>query len=57
MNQRMRISIIGIGVIIGVVFGLIYHDMSKCLITGIVVASVITVMLSQQAKKASSRES
>jgi hypothetical protein len=51
MSQRERVSIIGIGVMIGVVFGLIYNDMTKCLVTGIVVASVITVMLSQQAKK------
>ncbi|WP_018393335.1 MULTISPECIES: hypothetical protein [Bacillaceae] len=51
MSQRERVSIIGLGVIIGVAFGLIYKDMYKCLITGIVVSSAITVMLSQQDKK------
>lgn len=52
MNQRERVSIISLGVIIGVVLGLIFKDMYKCLVTGIVVASAITVMLTRQAKKA-----
>ena len=52
MNQRERVSIISLGVIIGVVCGVIFKDMYKCLITGIVVAAAIMVMLSQQAKKA-----
>ncbi|WML38246.1 hypothetical protein RCG19_13540 [Neobacillus sp. OS1-2] len=51
MSQRQRISIIGVGVIMGLVLGLIFKDMYKCLITGIIVSSAITVMLSQQAKK------
>jgi hypothetical protein len=50
MSQRERVSIISIGVIIGVVMGLIYKDMSKCLVTGILVASVITVILSKKVK-------
>jgi hypothetical protein len=50
MSQRERVSIISIGVIIGVVMGLIYHDMSKCLVMGILTASVITIMLSKKAK-------
>jgi uncharacterized membrane protein YraQ (UPF0718 family) len=50
MSQRERVSIMGIGVIVGVVMGLIYHDMNKFLVTGILVASVITVMLSKKAK-------
>lgn len=52
MSQRERVSIIGLGVIIGLVFGLIFKDTYKCLVTGIIVSSAITVMLSQQAKKA-----
>ncbi|MGE7885783.1 hypothetical protein [Bacillus sp. NPDC094077] len=51
MDQRNRISILGLGVIMGVILGLIFKDMYKCLITGIVTASAITIMLSQQAKK------
>jgi hypothetical protein len=51
MSQRERISIIGLGVIVGTVLGLIYNDMAKCLVTGIVAASAITLMLSQQAKR------
>lgn len=51
MSQRERVSIIGIGVIMGIAFGLIYNDLYKCLITGIVTAAVITVRLSQLAKK------
>ncbi|MFP3123646.1 hypothetical protein OH784_12990 [Ectobacillus funiculus] len=51
MSQRERVSIIVLGVIIGVVFGLIFKDMYKCLVTGAVVASAITILLSQQAKK------
>ncbi|MHA2889212.1 hypothetical protein [Bacillus cereus] len=50
MDQRNRISILSIGVVIGVLLGLIFKDMYKCLITGIVTASVITIMLRQQAK-------
>jgi hypothetical protein len=50
MSQRERVSIISIGVIIGVVMGLIYKDMSKCLVTGILVASAITVILSKKVK-------
>ncbi|WP_164489620.1 MULTISPECIES: hypothetical protein [unclassified Rummeliibacillus] len=51
MSQRDRVSIIVMGVIIGVIFGLIFKDMYHCLITGVVVASIITIKLSQQAKK------
>jgi uncharacterized membrane protein YraQ (UPF0718 family) len=50
MSQRERVSILSIGVIIGVVMGLIYHDINKCLVTGILVATVITVMISKKAK-------
>ncbi|WP_194273242.1 hypothetical protein [Priestia megaterium] len=51
MNQRERISLISVGVIGGIVMGVIYQDISNCLITGIIVASIITVMLNQKAKK------
>ena len=52
MSQRERVSIMSIGVVIGLVLGVIFKDMYKCLVTGILVSSAITVMLSQQAKKA-----
>jgi uncharacterized membrane protein YraQ (UPF0718 family) len=48
MSQRERVSIISLGVIIGVVLGVIFKDMYKCLVTGIVVASAITVFLSKK---------
>lgn len=51
MTQRERVSIIVLGVIIGLVMGLIFNDMYKCLVTGAIVSSVITIKLSQQAKK------
>ncbi|MBT2256455.1 hypothetical protein [Priestia megaterium] len=51
MNQRERISLIGVGVIGGTVMGVIYNDISNCLITGVIVASIITVMLNQKAKR------
>ena len=51
MSKRQRVSILGVGVVMGVVLGLIYNDLYKCLITGIITASTIMVMLSQQAKK------
>ncbi|MBQ4866851.1 hypothetical protein IHQ11_10135 [Priestia megaterium] len=51
MNQRERISLISVGVIGGTVMGVIYKDLSNCLITGVIVASIITVMLNQQAKR------
>ncbi|MGG3887565.1 hypothetical protein [Metabacillus fastidiosus] len=51
MSQRERVSIISLGIIIGVVLGLIFKDMYKCLITGIIVSFAITIMLDQQAKK------
>ncbi|MBO2537135.1 hypothetical protein [Rummeliibacillus suwonensis] len=51
MTKRERIEIIGSGVLFGVIFGTIFNDMYHCLITGIVVASVIMVTLSQKAKK------
>lgn len=53
MSQRQRVSIIVLGVIIGTVIGLIFKDTYNCLITGVIAASAITVMLSQQAKKES----
>ncbi|MDP4087100.1 MAG: hypothetical protein Q8934_21290 [Bacillota bacterium] len=52
MTQRDRISINSIGVIMGIIMGLVYKDIEKCLITGIIVSSVITVTLSQKAKRA-----
>ena len=52
MNQRERVTIMSIGVIMGVVLGFIFKDMYKCLVTGIIVSSVIMVKLSQQAKNA-----
>ncbi|WHY72922.1 hypothetical protein [Fictibacillus enclensis] len=52
MSQRERVSIITAGVVTGVVMGLLFKDMYKCLITGVIAASVITIMLSQRAKKA-----
>ena len=52
MSQRERVSIISLGVMICAALGLIFKDMYNCLITGVVVSSAITVMLSQQAKKA-----
>ncbi|WP_182480643.1 hypothetical protein [Peribacillus asahii] len=55
MNQRERVSIISLGVIIGVVLGLIFKDMYKCLVTGILVSSAITIMLDRQAKKTTHR--
>ncbi|MDQ1146014.1 large-conductance mechanosensitive channel [Bacillus sp. SORGH_AS 510] len=51
MSQRERVTILVIGVIIGIVMGLIFKDMYKCLITGIITASTIMVIKSQQAKK------
>jgi uncharacterized membrane protein YraQ (UPF0718 family) len=51
MSQRERVTILVIGVIIGLVMGLIFKDMYKCLITGIITASTIMVIISQQAKK------
>ena len=51
MNQRERISLISVGVIGGIVMGVIYKDISNCLITGVIVASIITLMLNQKAKK------
>lgn len=51
MSQRERVTILIIGVIIGLVIGLIFKDMYKCLITGIITASTIMVIISQQAKK------
>ncbi|MDN4525033.1 hypothetical protein [Fictibacillus fluitans] len=52
MSQRERISIITAGVVTGVVMGLIFKDMYKCLITGVIAASVITIMLGRRTKKA-----
>ncbi|MEI4525578.1 hypothetical protein [Priestia megaterium] len=51
MNQRERISLISVGVIGGTVMGVIYKDILSCLITGVIVASIITIMLNQKAKK------
>ena len=51
MNQRDRVFIISIGVIMGMVMGLIFKDMYKCLITGAVVSSVIMVILTQKTSK------
>ena len=51
MSKRQRVSIIVLGVIGGSVMGLIFKDIYNCLITGIIVASVNTVMLSAQVKK------
>ena len=51
MNQRLRVSIMVLGVVIGTVMGLILKDSYNCLIIGVIVASAITVMLSQQAKR------
>ncbi|MCM3792681.1 MULTISPECIES: hypothetical protein [Priestia] len=51
MNQRERISLISVGVMGGIVMGVIYKDISNYLITGIIIASIITVMLNQKAKK------
>ena len=55
MSQRQRVSIIGIGVVVGIVMGMVYQDMYKCLVTGILVSSAITVMLSRQAKQTTGR--
>lgn len=51
MSQRERVFILVIGVIIGIVMGLVFKDLYKCLLTGIITASTIMVILSQQAKK------
>lgn len=51
MSKRNRVSIIVLGVIIGLFMGLIRKDTYNCLITGVIVASAITVMLDQQAKR------
>ena len=51
MSQRERVSIIMIGVIFGLVMGLIYKDLFKCLLTGVIVSSVILVKQSRQVKK------
>jgi hypothetical protein len=45
MSQRQRISIIVLGVIIGLVMGIILKDTYNCLITGVIVSSSITVFL------------
>lgn len=52
MNQRKRVSIISLGVMIGLIFGLIFKDTYACLVTGIAVAAAITALLSQEARKA-----
>lgn len=45
MSQRQRISIIVLGVIIGLVMGTILKDTYNCLITGVIVSSSITLFL------------
>ncbi|AEG60994.1 hypothetical protein Desru_2776 [Desulforamulus ruminis DSM 2154] len=55
MSQRERVSIMSIGVVIGLVLGVIFKNMYQCLVTGILVSSAITVMLSRQAKKANGK--
>ncbi|MDU0071222.1 MULTISPECIES: hypothetical protein [Bacillus] len=50
MSQRERVTIIWLGVITGVVSGLLLKDMYKCLVTGVIAASVITLRLSMKAK-------
>lgn len=55
MSQRQRVSIIVLGVVVGFVTGLILKDTYNCLITGVIVASTITIMLDQQVKKANNK--
>ena len=51
MTQGERVLIISSGVIMGIVMGLIFKDMYKCLVTGTIVSSAIMVILSQKALK------
>ncbi|SCC34959.1 hypothetical protein GA0061096_4048 [Fictibacillus enclensis] len=51
MSQRERVTNITAGVITGVVMGLLFKDMYKCLITGVIAATVITILMSRRAKK------
>ncbi|MCQ2009973.1 hypothetical protein NOM01_08120 [Sporolactobacillus sp. STSJ-5] len=51
MDKKERATILGIGVIGGMITGLVFKAVYPCLVSGILVSAIITVMLTQKQKR------